>query len=181
MTESTSCEFDLITVPKSLHTQFASMINDVIVTKIGPEYKAKGYTVETKTYKPWENDKKVPEDIRDLPGYHAQLQQGMYIGTEIQITWNKKERYQLELSVKEDTKLFTILCVICSIFFTILAYGLTVIFYQYWFIVFVTLFICFCLTFLMAVLPLVVGIGLGFGVAFILKLIITPKEAKNIS
>jgi hypothetical protein len=153
-------------------------VKDYIERGIFPQFQNNGYKIKSEEEQPLIKEKKIHPEYKTLRSYQINIEKDTKIGTEIQLGWDKNKLDRLQIKTESNTTRKEVVKSISSVVFVIFFYVLTVIYYEYWFVVFVSLFICFFITILLVILPAFIGVIIGLALGSIIFSITTSKEKK---
>jgi hypothetical protein len=179
---STSKEINFAGYPIVARMMLLRDLNYFISTTLLPDYRNQDYEVKQEETYPFRKKTALPPEYRDVQSYKYTFKKGTQIGTSLTVAWDEKKFDTLDIEAKKDSPLRTIVRGISIAFCIVLCYGITFLFYQYWFVVIVAaLVICICIGILLAALPALIGIALGSGLSWIVLKIIESKDIKAIN
>ena len=172
-------ELSMVGYPVTARNNIVNGLSMYIRNELSPEFTSNGYQYKWKKTFPLEKKKKVPRKYWALEGFEHTFKKGLTIGTKVEVTYDENKIDHPTIKVHEESWLRLMLTLGCAVFFAVLAYLVTVIFYEYWILVFVSLFVCFCITFVLIVLPAIVGLLIGYFTGWVASLVVTPPSSKQ--
>lgn len=174
----TTFSYYMFGVQEQMRNRFTSSIVDRFNAAIAPEYQRRGYSLMIKRGKPFLKQMSKNPVLKNLDFINIFVKKGLFLGTRVVLSWDGEKLDHFCMRTIEGTNYLKVLEIFFSVLFSMVLYGLTFVFFDYWIIIIATM-CCLPIPIFLILLPSLIGIGTGLGTALLFHSLTLPPKIRD--